>query len=213
MEDIAKIHLPDLAGKRFLVLSRLEPADVILMREPGMKSRKIKVSSGGPYSHAAIVLNQFQYLESTIEDDYSGVQISFFQPSIFMRLGKEYSQLKDICRYGRYEIYRYSPDAESRVQFERFKQNLYSYMIAYFAKPYASGDLLLQTRAASLSRYNPLRLILSRARVAKVLAWCLSWYISKSRRPGIFCSMLVAKLFEDGGLRIFKNVLVMPHHF
>ena len=198
-------------GRRFLVLDRLQPGDVILTLEREPSSRITKLSAGGRFSHAAVVLDKFRYLESTWERDYAGVQITFFLPEFFARLDTgEYTQLKEVTSYPRYKVYRYVPPMGGLTQFDAFKREIDALAIRYLAKPYAPREILIRARLAQF-RSPRVRAILARPFIVKAISYAL-WWFPKPTRQGYFCSMLVATLFEDGGLNIFDHTLLMPHH-
>jgi hypothetical protein len=200
-----------LHGRKFLLLGRLQPADVILTLPRELISRGLKVASGGGFSHAAIVLSSLELLESTWDEEFSGVRGTMFSPAQCARVSDEYSELLEITEYSRYEVYRYAPTVETVARFERFKRDIHLLAARHRNKPYASAGGLLQARSRWF-KWKAVRRLMACSLIRRLLVRSVSLLLPRHRVEGVFCSMLVATVFHEGGIPMFKSVLVLPHH-
>lgn len=202
-----------LRADKVLNRSALRPGDVILSRPKGIESALIARFGKSVFSHAQLLVSkewvhpaeaneqaqrsasELVILEATTDVDpvtnrlvggigFRELPIHYVRRSVDPVHSSK--RALSLSSYVYFEVFRHI-DADTDA-FRSFAENsLRELCQKYIGQPYASLDDL--AKAAGMS--DTLRALADLLNV-----------IPKSRRPGIFCSQLVSRLYEEGGFRI-----------
>lgn len=175
----------------FLRADLLQPADVILTSDRGWSSKIVRLSTGGPYSHAILVIDVLHRLDKI----GSGMQSVLATINKCEIRGDGIRWFDDISEYIRFDVYRH-PQLDTLSFVER--------------KELADRLLKFVNQWEGLE-YLPERLANARTRreFQKPIK-CLASIVSGFRRTrkddeSPFCSELVAMFFEEIGVKLFNQ--------
>jgi hypothetical protein len=185
---------------RFLNLSLLRPGDVVLSTSGRSKSRGVAYLSGGPYSHAALVLQDIVWFESVAR----GIDLSIKAPTLQRKMPSgTYDWLLDVSEYDEIAVFRhYLFDWLRPERKQKAIDSLEQFVFRQLGDEYARVGHL----AGLLRRPRILRSALDRfPRLGQVLARCIDKIVSPRKiAPGPFCSALIVLAYDEMGLDILK---------
>jgi len=177
--------------KLFLRADLLQPADVILTSDRGWSSKIVRLSTGGTYSHAILVIDELHRLDKI----GSGMQ------SVMAKIEK--CELHDdgvrlfdgISNYDRVEVFRHPQlDSLKPGELEELSERLLR-----FVERWEGLDYLPERLANARTRRvfeKPIH------GLAKVVS---SFRRSRKDVESPFCSELVAMFFEEIGVTLFNQ--------
>ena len=179
--------------KTFIPINLLEPGDVILTGERGIRSRMVSLASGGRYSHVALYLG-FALL---FESQGDGVGTTPIEVQIGKIQGRE-TQLWDVSHYRIIDIFR-TPDSirGAGLDFDELSRMVMDAVAHHWGKEYPH-----LTRLADASVYPSGLKKLLRSGLGIIDRLGLAG--ARKFAIGPFCSELVAECFERMGWPVFK---------
>jgi hypothetical protein len=206
----------------YIDIRKLLPGDILLTRQKGEKdSQLIALFGGSRYSHAELYAGQSTTYEATthvVGDQphqklVGSVGIRWIDDGLWRQCagaqasqsgsGSAHNYSTDVMKTDRYahcDVFRWHDDDEPGLQ--QFRDGVYDRGKAFRFRPYAT----LRDLTATL----PLGL--------RLLAQSLGQFVDvipPSYGSGLFCSQLVARIYEEGGLPLFRHLspqYVTPRH-
>jgi hypothetical protein len=180
--------------KTFIQLGLLEPGDVILTGEPGIRSRMVSLASGGQYSHVSLYLG----LALLFESQGDGVGTTPIQVHVGIIEGRE-AELWDVSHYRIIDVFR-TPDTvrDAALNFDELSRILMDAVAGHWGKEYPH-----LTRLADASVYPSGLKKLLRSGLGVIDRLGLAG--SRKFAVGPFCSELVADCFETIGWSVFNG--------
>jgi len=174
----------------YLNWSELQPGDVLLTRGAGLISTAIAVASGGPYSHAAVVVEP----QTLFESDDIGVGYSVYAVDRVEKPGRDrilLSFLTDI----RDGVLLRSPDVDYATS-EQMGVELRKVLRPIVGRDYPEWSALKSAAKGGQLGKTFASVIL---RVLDVMD------STEVKNPGPFCSQLICAAFQDIGLKCFGS--------
>ena len=175
----------------FLRSDLLQPGDVILTAETSASSKTVRYSTGGPYSHAMLVIDELNRFDKC----GSGIRCV---PARIDKCEIHNGQVRwfnAISSHLRFDVFRH-PDLESLGPDE---QQELSKRMSEFVMTWGMSEYRLERLAKARTRTNlqkPIRLL---ARVVSSFRWF------GTPVSGPFCSELVAMFFQEIGVELFDQ--------
>lgn len=175
---------------RYLRCDLLQPADVILTRSRRKPSGVVAAATRGPYSHAAIVVDNSHKFEAL--DDGLG-----FTPLELARCELKDGELRllaDVSEYPAILVLRH-PSLENGCPAD-LGARVRDTVVAYLADQYPNLDAL---------RFTVVESALGSTLIGAALRLANTFRHEKVLLPGPFCSMLVALVYEALDLPLFES--------
>lgn len=182
------------AKRTFIPIDLLQPGDVVLTGEPGIRSRLVSLASGGQYSHVALYVGPALLFESQGD----GIGTTPIEIEVGTVQGREL-RLWDVSGYRLIDVFRI-PDRIRGVQpdADKLSVTLMSVVTCHWGKEYPH-----LARLADASVYPSSLKILLRFGLAIVERLGLAG--PRKFAVGPFCSELVADCFERMGWAVFRD--------
>lgn len=182
-------------NRKFLRIDLLRPGDVILTHGGAKSSKVIATGTRGRFSHASMFINGQVKLESTSDGvGYTIIKFSKieYHPN-YEDIRKCYWLLEDISSLKQIKILRH--DDLKNENNEALSAKLFKLLQKDFGKEYSLKELAYASSKNVFIRYIVKTILSVVDRFRKV----------SPINPGPFCSMLIAQMYSELGIELFKR--------